>query len=84
MSHTIVSGQIGQNEITLETGKIAKLADGAVMVREQNVCIGEVNHPKAELLQDLQRGAGLALARRRRARGRLLAGAAVRPPRAAG
>ena len=33
MSHTIVSGRIGQNEITLETGKIAKLADGAVMVR---------------------------------------------------
>lgn len=39
-----------------------QLLDGAVMVREQNVCIGEVNHPKAELLQDLQRGAGLAVA----------------------
>ena len=33
MSHTIVSGQIGHHEITIETGKIAKLADGAVTVR---------------------------------------------------
>jgi len=39
MSHTIVSGQIGQNEITLETGKIAKLADGAVMVRSGETII---------------------------------------------
>ena len=30
MSHTIISGPVGQNEITFETGKIAKLADGAV------------------------------------------------------
>ena len=33
MSHTIISGPVGQNEITIETGKIAKLADGAVTVR---------------------------------------------------
>ena len=33
MSHTIVSGRIGQNEITIETGKLAKLADGAALVR---------------------------------------------------
>ena len=39
MSHTIVSGRIGQNEITLETGKIAKLADGAVMVRTGDTII---------------------------------------------
>ncbi len=39
MSHTIVSGQIGQNEITFETGKIAKLADGAVMVRTGDTII---------------------------------------------
>lgn len=36
--------------------------DGTVVVRDQNVCIGEVNHPKADLLQDLQRGAGLVVA----------------------
>ncbi|MFM8720045.1 MAG: BtpA/SgcQ family protein [Chthoniobacterales bacterium] len=39
MSHTIVSGRIGQNEITFETGKIAKLADGAVMVRTGDTII---------------------------------------------
>ena len=39
-----------------------QLLDGTVMVRDQNVCIGEVNHPKADLLQDLQRGAGIAVA----------------------
>lgn len=33
MSHTIISGPVGHNEITIETGKIAKLADGAVTVR---------------------------------------------------
>ena len=33
MSHTIVTASVGQNPITIETGKIAKLADGAVMVR---------------------------------------------------
>ncbi len=31
--HHIVSGQIGSTEITIETGKLAKLADGAVTVR---------------------------------------------------
>ena len=39
MSHTIVSGLIGQHEITIETGKIAKLADGAVMVRTGDTII---------------------------------------------
>ncbi|MFM8655721.1 MAG: polyribonucleotide nucleotidyltransferase, partial [Chthoniobacterales bacterium] len=39
MSHTIVSGRIGQKEITFETGKIAKLADGAVMVRTGDTII---------------------------------------------
>ncbi len=33
MSHRTVSGQIGHNEIIIETGKLAKLADGAVTVR---------------------------------------------------
>jgi len=33
MSHTTVTANIGQSPITIETGKIAKLADGAVMVR---------------------------------------------------
>jgi polyribonucleotide nucleotidyltransferase len=32
MSHTIVTAAVGQNPITIETGKIAKLADGAVVV----------------------------------------------------
>ncbi len=39
MSHQIVSGPIGQHEITIETGKIAKLADGAVMVRSGETII---------------------------------------------
>ena len=39
-----------------------QLLNGTVMVRDQNECIGEVSHPKPELLQDLQRGAGLAVA----------------------
>lgn len=39
-----------------------QLLDGSVVVRDENVCIGEVNQPKPELLQDLQRGAGLAVA----------------------
>ena len=39
MSHQTVSGRIGQNEITIETGKIAKLADGAVMVRSGETII---------------------------------------------
>ncbi len=39
-----------------------QLLNGTVMVRDENVCIGEVNQPKPELLQDLQRGAGLAVA----------------------
>ena len=39
-----------------------QLLNGAVMVRDENVCIGEVNQPKPELLHDLQRGAGLAVA----------------------
>jgi polyribonucleotide nucleotidyltransferase len=33
MSHTTVTANVGQNPITIETGKIAKLADGAVMIR---------------------------------------------------
>src|SRR5450631_3070432 len=33
MSHHIVSSQIGSTQITIETGKLAKLADGAVTVR---------------------------------------------------
>ena len=33
MSHQIISGQVGRNEITFETGKLANLADGAVTVR---------------------------------------------------
>src|SRR5471032_1507532 len=33
MSHHIVSSRIGSTEITIETGKLAKLADGAVTVR---------------------------------------------------
>ena len=33
MSHTTITANIGQNPISFETGKIAKLADGAVMVR---------------------------------------------------
>lgn len=33
MSHTTVTANVGQNPISFETGKIAKLADGAVMVR---------------------------------------------------
>lgn len=32
MSHTTVTAQVGQNPISFETGKIAKLADGAVVV----------------------------------------------------
>jgi len=32
MSHVITKAQVGQNPITFETGKIAKLADGAVVV----------------------------------------------------
>ena len=39
MSHTIISGPVGQNEITFETGKIAKLADGAVTVRSGDTII---------------------------------------------
>jgi polyribonucleotide nucleotidyltransferase len=39
MSHQIISGLVGQNEITFETGKIAKLADGAVMVRSGETII---------------------------------------------
>jgi polyribonucleotide nucleotidyltransferase len=33
MSHTTVTANVGQNPLSFETGKIAKLADGAVMVR---------------------------------------------------
>jgi polyribonucleotide nucleotidyltransferase len=33
MSHQIVSCQLGTSQITIETGKLAKLADGAVTVR---------------------------------------------------
>ena len=33
MSHTTITANVGQNPISFETGKIAKLADGAVMVR---------------------------------------------------
>jgi len=32
MSHTTITAQVGQNPISFETGKIAKLADGAVVV----------------------------------------------------
>ena len=32
MSHTIITANVGQNPISFETGKIAKLADGAVVV----------------------------------------------------
>lgn len=39
-----------------------QLIGGAIVVRDENVCIGEVNQPKPELLQDLQHGAGLAVA----------------------
>ncbi len=39
MSHTIISGPFCQNEITFETGKIAKLADGAVTVRSGDTII---------------------------------------------
>ncbi|KQW76455.1 hypothetical protein ASC67_02010 [Methylibium sp. Root1272] len=41
---------------------VLQLLNGTIMVRDENVCIGEVNHPRPELLQDLQRGAGLAVA----------------------
>lgn len=41
---------------------ILQLLDGAIVVRDENVCIGEVNRPKPELLQDLQYGMGLAVA----------------------
>src|SRR5436853_4995781 len=39
MSHTIVSGRIGSTEITIETGKLAKLADGAVTVRSGDTIV---------------------------------------------
>jgi hypothetical protein len=39
-----------------------QLSGDAILVRDENVCIGEVNQPKPELLHDLQRGAGLAVA----------------------
>ena len=32
MSHTTITAHVGQNPISFETGKIAKLADGAVVV----------------------------------------------------
>jgi hypothetical protein len=41
---------------------ILQLLEGAIKVRDQNACIGEVSSPKVELLQDLQRGSGLAVA----------------------
>jgi len=37
--HHVVSGRIGSSEITIETGKIAKLADGAVTVRSGETII---------------------------------------------
>lgn len=40
---------------------ILQLLDGAIKVRDENICIGEVNRPKPELLQDLQHGRGLTV-----------------------
>src|SRR5881398_898288 len=37
--HHLVSRTIGSNQITLETGKLAKLADGAVTVRTGDTII---------------------------------------------
>src|SRR5471032_2095697 len=39
MSHHIVSSQIGSNQVTIETGKLAKLADGAVTVRSGDTIV---------------------------------------------
>jgi polyribonucleotide nucleotidyltransferase len=54
MSHQTVSGLIGENEITIETGKIAKLADGAVMVAsgETIVMVSAVSATKLRDGQD--------------------------------
>lgn len=41
---------------------VLQLVGDTIMVRDENLCIGEVNHPKPELLQDLVRGSGLAVA----------------------
>src|SRR5476649_1274660 len=38
MSHT-VSSQLGSSQITIETGKLAKLADGAVTVRSGDTIV---------------------------------------------
>lgn len=40
---------------------ILQLLDGAIKVRDENICIGEVKRPKPELLLDLQYGRGLAI-----------------------
>ena len=39
MSHTTITANVGQNPISFETGKIAKLADGAVMVRSGDTVV---------------------------------------------
>jgi polyribonucleotide nucleotidyltransferase len=54
MSHTIISGRIGHSEITIESGKIAKLADGAVMVRcgETIILVSAVSATKLRDGQD--------------------------------
>src|SRR5690606_718041 len=52
--HTIVKGQVGPHEITIETGKLAKLADGAVTVRcgETIVLVSAVSATKVKEGQD--------------------------------
>lgn len=52
--HTIVSGQVGSSEITIETGKLAKLADGAVTVRcgETIIFVSAVSATKVKEGQD--------------------------------
>jgi len=39
MSHTTVTANVGHNPLSFETGKIAKLADGAVMVRSGDTIV---------------------------------------------
>jgi polyribonucleotide nucleotidyltransferase len=51
---TTVTGQIGSHEITIETGKLARLADGAVTVRsgESIVIVTAVSATKVKAGQD--------------------------------
>lgn len=53
---------------------LLQLLDGAIVVRDENICIGEVNRPKPELMQDLQYGKGLAVAQ---VRAQLLAASCI-------